>query len=470
MRTARALAALALAATGIATTAQPCWACTCARLIGDPITPRERANAAEVIFTGGVRKVVRDDPETNLINRARFAVEKAYKGRVRHRMTIRTHSQGSACGVYFRKGKRYTVFAYRFKGALETDTCSATRRGRIDAERFGLRRRHDRIGGARAGDRAGWSVASMGNLGADGRPDALVGAPGADPHGRARAGSAYIVWGRRAIGESHLHKRKLRGWRMTGARAGDRAGFSVARAGDVNGDGRPDAVVGAPRADAPERNSGAAYVVFGRARRRGVDLRHLGERGFRIRGSTAGELAGYDVAAAGDVDGDGLDDVLVGAPGADHGGRSSGGAYVVFGKITTSAIDLGSLGRRGRGYRIEGGRALGRAGFSVAGAGDVDADGRPDVIVGAPQVGRGGAAYVVFGRGHSMPVELAALGRGGYRMPAASAGDRAGTSVAGAGDVNGDGIPDVLVGAPARGRGGGSEARRTSSSARASGA
>jgi hypothetical protein len=364
-------------------------------------------------------------------------------------MTIRTPSQG--CGFYFPKGKRYTVFASRYGGELNTTICSATRWGRIDADRIGLRRRQDRIGGAHAGDRAGWSVASLGDVGADGRPDALVGAPGADPHGRARAGAAYVVRGRRAIGESDLHKRELHGWRLTGARAGDRAGFSVARAGDVNGDGRPDVIVGAPRADAPERNSGAAYVVFGRARRRGVDLRHLGGRGFRIRGSTAGELAGYDVAAGGDVNRDGLDDVLVGVPGGDHGGRSSGAAYVVFGKTTTSAVDLGSIGRRGRGYRIEGGRAFGRAGFSVAGAGDVDSDGRLDAIVGAPHFGSGGAAYVVFGRGHSAPVDLAAFGRQGYRMQAASAGDRAGTSVAGAGDVNGDGIPDALVGAPRQG-------------------
>ena len=102
---------------------------------------------------------------------------------------------------------------------------------------------------------------------------------------------------------------------LSGAAANDNSGNSVASAGDVNGDGRADVIVGAHRADPSSRtNAGSTYVVYGTASPSNVDLASLGSSGFRIDGAAAGDVSGSSVASAGDVNGDGRADVIVGAP------------------------------------------------------------------------------------------------------------------------------------------------------------
>jgi putative Ig domain-containing protein/FG-GAP repeat protein len=133
-----------------------------------------------------------------------------------------------------------------------------------------------------------------------------------------------------------------------------------------------------------------------------VDVAALGAGGYRIDGAAAGDIAGKSVAGVGDVNGDGVPDVAVGAPNADPNGRSeSGAAYVVFGTASAGTTDLASLGAAG--IRIDGAAAADNAGYRVAGA-DFNADGRPDVIVGAlnaSPLGRAfaGSAFVVLGFG-----------------------------------------------------------------------
>src|SRR6476646_674527 len=130
--------------------------------------------------------------------------------------------------------------------------------------------------------------------------------------------------------------------RIDGAAPGDRTGTAIAAAGDVNGDGRADIIVGAPGALANANGTagGAAYVVFGPFPAGAtVDLAHLDGRGIVLRGSpAAAEMAGQSVAAAGDVNGDGLADVIVGAPGATPNQEAPqtrpGRAYIVFGTRT----------------------------------------------------------------------------------------------------------------------------------------
>jgi hypothetical protein len=193
--------------------------------------------------------------------------------------------------------------------------------------------------------------------------------------------------------------------RIDGAIGGGRAGAAVAGAGDVNGDGRGDVVVGAPQETARGRSgSGSAYVIFGTESPTTVDLAQVGARGFRIDGAAAGDRLGTAVGGAGDVNGDGLADVVLGAPEADARGRGgSGTAFVVFGRRETSgAVDLAALA--GAGFRIDGAAALDNAGAAVAGAGDVNGDGRADVVVGAPQAGNNarpgsGSAHVLIGFG-----------------------------------------------------------------------
>jgi PASTA domain/FG-GAP repeat len=238
-----------------------------------------------------------------------------------------------------------------------------------------------------------------------------------------------------------------------GAGGDERAGWSVADAGDVNGDGRTDVLIGATVPDG--RGPGSAYVVFTPAAPATIDLAALGHHGYRIQG-TGGESLGDSVANAGDVNGDGRPDALVGAPSGFQNGRFiSGSVYVIFGKTTTSTVDVTALGTGG--YRIDGAATGDRIGRSVAGGGDVNGDGRPDAIIGAPfrndtftpldPFNTRGAAYVVFGKSDTAPLDLSALGSGGYLIEGGDVGDFAGKGVANAGDVNSDGRPDTLVAA-----------------------
>jgi hypothetical protein len=328
-----------------------------------------------------------------------------------------------------------------------------------------------RVHGAAAKDLAGLAVAGAGDANGDGRSDVLVGARLADNNDRTDSGSAYLVFGQASPTLLDLASLGGAGYRIDGAGANHSAGLAVAGAGDVNGDGRADVLVGAPGADNNNRTfSGSAYLVFGKTDTTRIDLANIGGAGYRIDGAAAGDLAGIGVAGAGDVNGDGRADVVVGAFTADNNNRTfSGSAYLVFGKADTAAIDLASLG--GAGYRIDGAAADDFAGRSVAGAGDVNGDGRADVLVGAAEADNNdradsGSAYLVFGKTDTAAVDLANIGSAGYRIDGATAGSRAGV-VAGAGDVNGDGRADVLVGALfARNNNRGAPAQPTSSSAR----
>ncbi|MFN9141812.1 MAG: immunoglobulin domain-containing protein, partial [Betaproteobacteria bacterium] len=202
------------------------------------------------------------------------------------------------------------------------------------------------------------------------------------------------------------------GFRIPGAAANDQAGYSVSHAGDVNGDGIGDFIVGALAADVNDTNSGAAYVVFGKQGGFGANLNLStlnGTTGFRISGEAWVNYAGCSVSAAGDVNGDGYDDLLVGAYGVSTSTSPGGGfinpgaAYVVFGKASgyTANLNLSTL-NGANGFQLNGIVKDDNTGWSVSSAGDINGDGFDDVIVGAwgadPNGTNSGAAYVVFGK------------------------------------------------------------------------
>lgn len=247
------------------------------------------------------------------------------------------------------------------------------------------------------------------------------------------------------------------GFVVNGVGAGDRAGIFTSNAGDVNGDGLDDFIIGADNDDPGGRNdSGAAFVVFGRRDGGKVELSDIeaGIGGFVINGVSAGDSAGEGVSGGGDINGDGLADLIVGALHDDPNGDSSGAAFVVFGKTGTTAIDLSNVESGIGGFVINGASAGDQAGVTTAYAGDINGDGLDDLLVGAKFADPGGrndagASYVVFGKKDTAAIELSNVesGTGGFVINGKVAGDHA-ASVGTAGDFNGDGLNDILVGAP----------------------
>ncbi len=253
-------------------------------------------------------------------------------------------------------------------------------------------------GSALSTDAFGSALGTVGDLNGDGRPEFIVGAPGA---GANFEGRAYVY---PAMGGAPL-------FTVAGSNLDDQIGLAVAGCGDVNNDGKPDFVVGAPLADVGGTERGYARVYSGL---NGALL-------WTFTGTTNNEHLGLSVDGAGDVNGDGKADVLVGS--------STGGA-----KIYSGATGLV--------LRTFSAPVLDRLGVGVAGLTDVNGDGVRDVAIGAPQDGSlfsPGPGYV--------NVYSGATGALIYTLNGLAAGDRFGISVADARDLTGDGRSEILVGA-----------------------
>ncbi len=276
-------------------------------------------------------------------------------------------------------------------------------------------------------DNFGWSVANAGDVNGDGYADVIVGAIYNDS-AATDAGKAYVYLGGPQFSTTPFVT-------MTGMAANDQFGVSVGGAGDFNGDGYADVIVGARLNSLNGNAAGAAFIYFGGPAMDGnPDVILLGE--------AADDWFGNSVARAGDVNGDGYSDVIVGAPYNDRGGSAAGAAYLFFGgPPLDNAPDVILVGEMHDD----------QFGWSVAGAGDTDGDGRSDVIVGA----RLHCVDKVLCLGNDYARGRAYLFRGGSPMDAIpdvvlngdAANDWFGNTVAGIGDVNGDGRADIAVGA-----------------------
>ena len=266
-----------------------------------------------------------------------------------------------------------------------------------------------RIDGTAPMQVVGASVASAGDVDGDGRAEILIGAPLFGGN----AGAAYL----------YDHDGVTLLAQINGA-ANAQLGYCVASAGDVDGDGRPEILIGAP---SPTAGGGAAYLYD-----------HDGTTLLAQINGPAGARFGQSVASAGDVDGDGRAEILIGAYEADPGGRADAGSAYLYDHDGTTLL-----------AQIDGAAAGDKLGYSVASAGDVDGDGRAEILIGAYYAAPGGRAdagstYLYDHDGATLLAQIDGPG----------AGDKLGTSVASAGDVDGDGRAEILIGATDGGLGG----------------
>jgi hypothetical protein len=289
------------------------------------------------------------------------------------------------------------------------------------------------VGGTAVGGRFGFAVGTAGDVNGDGFSDILVGAPNANDG----AGSVSLFLGGAELPDS-THSFTLS--RQEGAEFG----MSVAYAGDVNGDGYGDLIVGAPLYDGGQTDEGAAFVFYGTSD--GLD-----PTAWSAEYNSGLAHFGSAVAGAGDVNGDGFDDVIVGAEDyTGTGNANQGAAFVWLGGA--GGVNGGVNGSPANvAWKAVGVNLSAHLGTSVASAGDVNGDGFADVIMGVPDYSHGqsveGIALVFRGSASGLgadgsPANADAL------LEANKASAHFGTSVASAGDVNGDGFSDVIVGAP----------------------
>jgi FG-GAP repeat/FG-GAP-like repeat len=273
-------------------------------------------------------------------------------------------------------------------------------------------------------DKTEYSVSPAGDVNGDGLADVIV-SVFVSEYGICKAGNAFLYYGTKN-GVSALPV-----WTGTCNQVEANYGASVAYAGDINGDGYADVIVGAPHFSNGQSNEGAAFVYYGSPT--GLSK----TPSWTAESNQANAFFGESVSTAGDVNKDGYSDIIIGAPMFDNGETNEGRAFVYYGSANGISIMAA--------WTAEGDQVSANFGKTVACAGDVNGDNYSDVLVGAPNYDNGqineGRAFIYSGT--NIGVNLAPSWTGESNQAEANYGN----ALARAGDVNGDGFGDIVIGA-----------------------